>query len=150
MLHLTKKHYKPFLKRFCYGSLLRRSLQRTQYPQYFPICKGLRLFTCSILEKMVLSHTHRRTKCGLRVCRYECHLMISPLSHKPPHRPAPALHGIMGKSMFPLSGRVVVVGNQVVMVNSRDSEPLSCSGQVEPAQEALRSGWDSGATLFVQ
>ena len=55
----------------------------------------------------------------------------------------------MGISMLLLSGRRVVVGNQVVMVNCEDSEPLSCSSQVEPAQEAFKSGWDLGSVAAV-
>lgn len=55
---------------------------------------------------------------------------------------APESHRIMGKSMLLLSGGLVVVGNQVVMVNCSDSEPLSCSSQVGPTQEAFKSGWD--------
>lgn len=53
--------------------------------------------------------------------------------------------------MLLLSGRRVVVGNQVVMLSCSDSEPLSCSGRVEPTQEVFKCGWDLGAaaTVFV-
>lgn len=63
---------------------------------------------------------------------------------------APVPAGIMGKSMLLLSGCLVVVGNQVVMLNCSDSEPLSCSGQLVPTQDVFKSGWDldSAATLF--
>lgn len=80
----------------------------------------------------------------------KCHLMISPLLHKLPHTRTGSRQGLT-KSMLLLSGRLVVVGNQVVMVNCSDSEPLSCSRQVGPTQEVFKSGWDvsSAATVFV-
>lgn len=52
--------------------------------------------------------------------------------------------------MLLLSGCLVVVGNQVVMLSCSDSEPLSCSGRLIPTQEVFKSGWDldSAATVF--